>query len=113
MKNYWILLIFVLMACNTQPDQAGEKNSAQNNLKGNWQFLDRNGTYNEALFFDSSFQTFNRFMGDIVLFRYSILNDSMYVGLREEKDVLSPIARLEWLNKTSWLLLQSWPVIPY
>lgn len=98
MKNYWIGLVFILFACNSQVDQVKDKSVVTNPLKGNWQFLDKYGNYNEAFFDDSLYQTMNRFVNRDVTFNYIAKNDSLYSDLDKRKNGMSAIAALQWLD---------------
>ena len=94
MKKITLILLVFILACSSPT----EKKKAVNNLKGNWAFLDKRGTYNEAFFGDSTFFTYNMINGKMPEFGYKVKNDSLYSNFDKSSKVLSRIAGIEWIS---------------
>jgi len=89
-----------MLACSSPT----EKKKAVNNLKGNWAFLDKHGTYNEAFFGDSTFFTYNMVSGKMPEFGYQVKNDSLYSNFDKSKKTLTRIAKIEWIMEDRVIL---------
>lgn len=86
----WILLLIILsgfLSCQHQ-------NQETFTLKGNWQFLDKRGLYNETLFEDSTFFTYRQHTGFSPVFEYHIKADSFYANVDRRKEGKIPIAQI-------------------
>ena len=99
-KTITIILILFIIACNSP----SEKQEPINNLKGNWAFLDKRGTYNEAFFDDSTFFTYNMVNGKMPEFGYKVINDSLYSNFDKSTEVLTRIAGIEWISDNRVIL---------
>ena len=99
-KTSTIILILFIIACNSP----SEKQEPINILKGNWAFLDKHGTYNEAFFGDSTFFTYNMVSGKMPGFGYEVKDDSLYSNFDKSKKTLTRIAGIEWLSDNRVIL---------
>jgi len=97
---YFLLILFV--ACNPQTT---EEEAIENDILGNWSFLDGRGNYTEAFFGDSTYITFNLVKGASPVFSYVVKNDSLYSNIDKRKTGLNRIAAFNWLNKDNVILV--------
>ncbi len=100
MKKITFIIFVFVVACSSPT----EKKKAVNNLKGNWAFLDKHGTYNEAFFGDSTFFTYNMVSGKMPEFGYEVKNDSLYSNFDKSKKTLTRIAKIEWIMEDRVIL---------
>lgn len=98
MKKSWVVLILLLVACQQQGQKKEIAAENRNALKGEWQFLDKYGNYNEAYFGDSTYQTINRFVDRKVVVDYRVKGDTLrsVMDYRNEKRVI--LAGLRWID---------------
>ena len=100
MKNITFFIFIFILACSSPP----EKNQVINRLKGNWAFLDKRGTYNEAFFGDSTFFTYNMINGKMPEFGFKVKNDSLYSNFDKSAKVLIRIAGIKWISDNRVIL---------
>ena len=100
MKKTILILFVFIMACNSPT----AKKKTVNKLKGDWAFLDKRGTYNEAFFGDSIFFTYNKINGKMPEFNYKVVNDSLYSNFEKSKKTLSRIAGIKWISENRVIL---------
>ena len=92
------------MACNMESGDKEQSKISENPLKGNWNFLDKYGNYNEAYFGDSIYRTFNRHYVQDATFKYFYKNDSLWSDCDLRVKGLTPIAKIEILEKDRFVL---------
>ena len=102
MKKLIYLFLVLIIACNPQ---TGFKNKKTNTIVGNWAFLDGHGNYNEAIFGDSTYLTYNLVYGASPYCAYVIKNDSLYSNIDKRKPGLNRIAALTWKNPDKVVLV--------
>ncbi|MEZ5195449.1 MAG: hypothetical protein R2764_03345 [Bacteroidales bacterium] len=92
MRKLIIVVLIGILGCS-QPDQ-----KPQNKLLGTWAFLDVRGNYNEALFMDSIYYTYNMRYGLTAGNKYYVKNDSLYSDIDSRRKGMSRIAKFRWLT---------------
>lgn len=92
MRKILVIILIGILGCS-QPPQ-----NPQNKLLGVWAFLDVRGNYNEALFQDSIYYTYNMRYGLTDGNNYFVINDSLYSDIDVKKKGLSRIAEFNWLT---------------
>lgn len=102
MNKLPFLLLILIVACNPPIDSKKEND---NNIYGNWSFLDGRGNYNEAFFGDTTYLTFNFAGGLAPVYTYIVKNDSLYSNIDKRKKGLNRIAKFEWLNNDKVILI--------
>jgi len=102
MNRIFYLLLILVVACNPQTVQ---EEASENNIHGNWSFLDGRGNYTEVFFADNTYFTFNLVQGASPLFSYVIRNDSLYSNIDKRKTGLNKIAAISWLNADNVILV--------
>jgi len=95
--RYIVIIFVVLVACNPQSND-NLKDGMESKLAGSWGFLDKYGNYNEALFKDSNFVTYNKVYGLFPELKYYLSGDSLFTDADKRKKGLHPIAEIEWIN---------------
>lgn len=92
MNKYTFTFLVFILACSSTK----ENKNVINELKGEWAFIDKYGTYVEAFFTDSIFYTYNMVNGKMPDLNYNVKNDSLYSSLRKHEK-MGAIAGLQWL----------------
>lgn len=92
MRKLLVIVLIGLIGCTESPQEP------ENKLLGVWAFLDGRGNYNEALFLDSIYYTYNMRYGLTNGNQYFVKNDSLYSDIDVRKKGLNRIARFRWLS---------------
>lgn len=95
---FYAIVLSILLFNNCQIDSEDEP--VENQIKGNWAFLNVAGHYNEAYFGDSTYMTYNQVYGALPELRYELKSDSLWSEFNRGDilDSIRPIAKIEWLD---------------
>ncbi len=102
MNRLHYFLLVLIVACNPQTTK---EEANENDIHGNWSFLDGRGNYTEAFFGDTTYITFNLVQGASPLFSYVVRNDSLYSNIDKRKTGINRIAAFTWLNADNVILV--------
>jgi hypothetical protein len=110
-KFLMIAVVIVVAACQTnqekQEEYKDEKNIAVTktySLLGDWQFLNKQGSYTESFFSEKYFKVFNRQMGMSPNFKYSLNGDTLSTSFTRGTKVSTSKSLIIWLDENKVIM---------
>jgi len=112
MKKYLIIVVvIVLAACQMNQEKHEEKVDEENiaitktySLLGDWQFLNKQGSYTESFFSEKYFKVFNRQMGMSPNFKYSLNGDTLSTSFSRGTKTSTSKSLVIWIDENKVIL---------